>query len=190
MFQRSSTDHAELLLHRDFCWGQNGEPIAVKTALGWVLMGGKKSVGEKGLCNFISNSLTNIDEKIQNFWKLNSYGTLPKIPPKLLPPKEKRSLEIQQRFWKILKDSDVTLLIGTDHADLLLHRDFCQGQNGEPTAVKTALGWVLMGGKKSIGEKGLCNFISNSLTSNVNNGQSSDKSDCFYVAVGHLIIEI
>ena len=45
-----------------------------------------------------------------------------------------------------VKDSDVTLLIGTDHADLLLHKDIRQGQYGEPTAVKTTLGWVLMGG--------------------------------------------
>ena len=42
--------------------------------------------------------------------------------------------------FPVLKDSDVTLLIGADHADLLLHRDFRQGQNGEPTAVKTTLG--------------------------------------------------
>ena len=51
----------------------------------------------------------------------------------------------------LLKDSDVTLLIGTDHANLLLHRDFRQGQNRDPTAVKTTLGWVLMGGSKDEG---------------------------------------
>ena len=42
--------------------------------------------------------------------------------------------------FPLLKDSDVTLLIGTDHANLLLHRDFRQGQNGDATAVKTRLG--------------------------------------------------
>ena len=42
--------------------------------------------------------------------------------------------------FPVLKDSDVTLLIGTDHADLLLHKDFCQGHNEEPTAVKITLG--------------------------------------------------
>ena len=41
--------------------------------------------------------------------------------------------------FPLLKDSDVTLLIGTDHANVLLHRDFRQGQNGDPTAVKTTL---------------------------------------------------
>ena len=50
--------------------------------------------------------------------------------------------------FPVLKDSDVTLLIGTDHANLLLHRNFRQGQNGDPTAVRTTLGWVLMGGNK------------------------------------------
>lgn len=39
--------------------------------------------------------------------------------------------------FSVFKDSDVTLLAGTDHVDLLLNRYFCQGQNGELTAVKT-----------------------------------------------------
>lgn len=41
-----------------------------------------------------------------------------------------------------MKDSDATLLIGKDHADLLLQRNFCQGHFGELTAVKTTLGWM------------------------------------------------
>ena len=77
--------------------------------------------------------------------------------------------------FPVLKDLDVTLLIGTDHADLLLHRDFRQGQNGEPTAVKTTLGWVLMRGSKSEGQKGSCNFISNSLANNDERTQISGK---------------
>ena len=100
------TDHTDLLLHKDFRQGHNGEPTAVKTILGWVLMGGNKSVKQNGSCNFISNSLTNIDEKIQTFWKLESYGTLPKMSPELLPPKEKRSLEIQQKT-KIIKNNRI-----------------------------------------------------------------------------------
>ena len=66
--------------------------------------------------------------------------------------------------FPLLKDSDVTLLIGTDHANLLLHRDFRQGQNRGPTAVKTTLGWVLMGGSKGKGENNSCNYIISSLT--------------------------
>ena len=65
--------------------------------------------------------------------------------------------------FPLLKNSDVTLLIGTDHANLLLYRDFRQGQNGDPTAVKTTLGWVLMGGSKTEGENSSCNYIISSL---------------------------
>ena len=84
------TDHAGLLLHRDFRQGQNGEPTVVKTALGWVLMGGSKTKEKKNLCNYIPKSLI---EKMQNFWKLESYRTPSKMSSKLLPTNEKRSLE-------------------------------------------------------------------------------------------------
>ena len=94
------------MLHRDFRQGENGEPIGFKTTLGWVLIGGSKSEGQKGSCNFISNTLTKIDEKIQNFWKLNSYGTLPKMSPELLPPNEKRTLEILQKTT-IIRDNHI-----------------------------------------------------------------------------------
>ena len=52
-----------------------------------------------------------------------------------------------------LKDSDVTLLIGTDYTDLFLHIDFGQRQNGEPTVVKVTLFWVLIRGNKKNQEK-------------------------------------
>ena len=42
-----------------------------------------------------------------------------------------------KRLWLFsIESSDALLLISTDHAALLLHRDFGQGLNGEPTAVK------------------------------------------------------
>ena len=82
------TDHEDLLLHIDFRLRQNGEPTAVKTTLGWVFMGGSKGEGENSSCNYISNILTNIDEKTQNFWKLEPFGTLPNMSPGLIPPNE------------------------------------------------------------------------------------------------------
>ena len=86
------TDHANLLLHRDFRQGQNGDPTAVKTTLGWVLMGGSKGEGENSSCNYIISSLANIDENT-----LEPYGTLPNMSPELITPNEKRSLEILQK---------------------------------------------------------------------------------------------
>ena len=85
-------DHANLLLHRDFRQGQNGDPTAVKTTLGWVLMGGSKDEVENSSCNYIFSSLNNSDEKT-----LEPYGTLPIMSPELIPPNEKRSLEILQK---------------------------------------------------------------------------------------------
>ena len=70
---------------------------------------------------------------------------------------------LKDNDFPVLKDSDVTLLIGTNHTNLLLHRDFRQGQNEDPT-VKTILGWVLMGGSKGKGENSSCNYIFSSLT--------------------------
>ena len=47
-------------------------------------MASNKIKGENGLCNYIPGSLINIGEKIQNFWKLESYGTLPKMSSGLI----------------------------------------------------------------------------------------------------------
>ena len=38
-------------------------------------------------------------------------------------------------FAKVKSDK-VTVLIGTSHADLLVHREYRTGKNGEPVAVK------------------------------------------------------
>ena len=67
--------------------------MAVKTKLGWVLMGGNKHNIRKGSCSFLcNNSISTIDQNVQNFWKLELYGTLPKLSSELLPPDEKISL--------------------------------------------------------------------------------------------------
>ena len=44
---------------------------------------------------------------------------------------------------------DVTILIGADMPELLLHQEYRKGQSHEPVAVRTKLGWVLFGGGKS-----------------------------------------
>ena len=52
-----------------------------------------------------------------------------------------------------INDDDVGLSIGTNYADLLVHRDFRFGDPGDPIAVKTVLGWMLVGGIKLITSK-------------------------------------
>ena len=100
-------DHADLLLHREFLVGRDGEPMGVKMKFGWVLMGGNKHNRGKGSCNFLcGNSSSTIDQNVQNFWKLESYGTLPKVLSELLRPDEKRSLNILEETTDI-KDNRV-----------------------------------------------------------------------------------
>lgn len=60
-------------------------------------------------------------------------------------------LHLKDIGFPVLKDLNVTQLLGTDCTNLLIHRDFCEGQNGKPTAVKIVLGSVLLGGSKSKG---------------------------------------
>ena len=93
------THHADLLLHREFRAGRDGEPMAIKTKLGWVLMEGKKQNKREGSCHFLcNNSISTFDQNVQNFWKLESYGTLLKLSSELLQPDEKRSLKKYQRW--------------------------------------------------------------------------------------------
>ena len=43
------------------------------------------------------------------------------------------------------RDSEVGILIGTDHADLLIHKEFCKRNLNEPVAVRYSLGLMLIG---------------------------------------------
>ena len=43
-----------------------------------------------------------------------------------------------------MNSSNSDLLIGTNNADLLLQRDFRQGETNEPLGIETSIGWMLM----------------------------------------------
>ena len=85
-------DHPELLLHQEFKKGKPGGPVAVKTKLGWILMGGKRQLGNRSQCNYLSED--NISESLERFWQIDTYGTLPEFNPDILPPEQKRALHI------------------------------------------------------------------------------------------------
>ena len=78
------SDHPELLPHQEFKTGKSGDPVAVKTKLGWMLMEGKRQLGNKSQCNYLSED--NISESLEKFWKIDTYGTIPKFNPDILPP--------------------------------------------------------------------------------------------------------
>ena len=48
-----------------------------------------------------------------------------------------------------IEPTDVTLVIGADSPELVLHEKHIAGKSGEPYAIKTRLRWILMGGSKS-----------------------------------------
>ena len=86
------SDHPELLLHQKFKIGKLGDSVAVKTKLGWILMGRKRQLGNRSQCNYLSED--NISESLEKFWQIDTYGTLPKFNPDILPPEQKRALHI------------------------------------------------------------------------------------------------
>ena len=88
-----STNHADLLVHREYRTGKDGEPVAVKTALGWLIVGGTKLNKLNTNCNVInSNDVDVRNENMKRFWSIDSYGINPKL--QLLTPGENRALTI------------------------------------------------------------------------------------------------
>ena len=79
-------DFPELLIQFDFRLGDPCQPCAVKTKLGWVVMGGKNKT------NQLNSNNINIDTSfdLEQFWNLENYGTVKKNDPVLLTKDEKR----------------------------------------------------------------------------------------------------
>ena len=71
-------------------------------------------------------------------------------------------------------NDNVGLLIRTNYADLLIHKDFQVGDPGDPIAVKTwmdgwILGWMLVGGSKLITKNSIsCNSLLNTTLESLN----------------------
>ena len=58
-----------------------------------------------------------------------------------------------------ISSSDITVLIGTDMRQLLIHQEYEAGKENEPYAVRAELGWVLIGSKSSKSEKSVTNNV-------------------------------
>ena len=58
---------------------KDGEPVAVKTILGWLIIGGTKFNKLNMNCNVInSNEIDVLTENIKHFWPFDSNGIIPK----------------------------------------------------------------------------------------------------------------
>ena len=69
------TDIPELHICYDVRQGSRNQPIALLTLLGWVLMGDIDSKATQITSNRISVNNKNLENSIENFWKIDSYGT-------------------------------------------------------------------------------------------------------------------
>ena len=52
-------------------------------------------------------------------------------------------------FSNIDVDCDISILIGADKPALHLYRDIRVGNENKPVALKTKLGWVILGGRQN-----------------------------------------
>ena len=83
------TNYADLLIHRDFRAGDPRDPIAVKTVLGWMLVGRSKLITRSSIsCNSLLNAtLESLNQNVKQFWQIYSYGTVPES--ELIPQTKK-----------------------------------------------------------------------------------------------------
>ena len=110
-------DMPHLLLHLDYKVGKQNDPVAIKTKLGWVLMGGK-SITNKSLTNYINSDLELLSQNVEQFWAIESYGTT-KNDVSLLPKNEQRAIHIlESTTVKKMNRYEVGLLWKSDEPKL------------------------------------------------------------------------
>ena len=86
-----------MLIHRNFRVGDPGDPTAVKTVLGWMLVGGIKLIAKNSIsCNSLFNTtLKSSNHNVKQFWQIDSYGT--EAESQLISPSKKRGLELLKK---------------------------------------------------------------------------------------------
>ena len=87
-------DFPKLHIHKDFKYISDEDPCAVKTELGWVLLGGKKS-SVHVQSNRISTGVKTLD--LETFWSIDSYGTVKKPDRILMTKDEKQAYDILEK---------------------------------------------------------------------------------------------
>ena len=85
------------ICHDVICGNQN-EPIAMLTKLGWVLLGGNNNKTEISVNHITSDR--NLENSVARFWDIECYGTANKRDPKVLPKSDKRAVHILAKTTK------------------------------------------------------------------------------------------
>ena len=91
-------DLPHLHTSHDVISGNQNEPIAMLTKLGWVLLGGNNNKTEISL-NHITSDF-NLENLVERFWDIECYGTVNKKDPEVFPKGDKRAVDI---FAKTIK---------------------------------------------------------------------------------------
>ena len=118
-------DMPQLHLEEDTRIGETNDPIAVKTTLAWVLMGGKNSVNKINNNRLLTNENINLDQQLEKFWTIESCGTHSIESSKVMFNKEeKRVLDILERTT-VKNDNryEVGLLWKNEETKLPCNRD-------------------------------------------------------------------
>ena len=97
-------DSSKRHIHRNVRYTSDEDPCAVKTELGWVLLGGKKSSLHVESSRFRTGVKT-LD--FETFWSTDSYGTVKKHDRILMTKEEKQTYEILQKKY-IIEGSQYT----------------------------------------------------------------------------------
>ena len=105
-FHLSDADNVLILIGVDIpelhiCYnvrqGSKNHPIALLTLLGWVLMSSIESKTTQINSNRISVNKRNLENSIENFWKIESYSTTKDDNASLSPRNEKKALNILEK---------------------------------------------------------------------------------------------
>ena len=104
----------QLLVNHEYrCSDNENDPFAVRAKLGLVLMGGKTN-GKQVNLNFLETNIS-----LEEFWKIENYGTLNKFHTVLMTKDEKRAHELLEKTTKLInRHYEVSLLWKTDSPKL------------------------------------------------------------------------
>ena len=110
------TNIQEAFVPLDVRKGNRNEPLAIKSCLGWSILGGFSNLQShsQGQVNLISSEDVSLNDQLEEFWKIESYGTA---------RSETKPLSVEDRRALKLIDNSISLLDGHYQMGLLWRDD-------------------------------------------------------------------
>ncbi|XP_068712758.1 uncharacterized protein [Montipora foliosa] len=110
------TNIQEVFVPLDVRKGNQNEPLAIKSCLGWSILGGFSNLQShsQGQVNLISSEDVSLNDHLEEFWKIESYGTA---------RSETKPLSVEDRRALKLIDNSISLLDGHYQMGLLWRDD-------------------------------------------------------------------